>query len=57
MCIMMIAGASTIQAINTCKFLLTQAENQFDDKTGDNADINCKLSEKVSIVYRDDRMV
>ena len=54
---MMIAGANTIQAINTDKFLVTPHQNQFNEKTGDNADINCKLSEKVSIVYRDDRMV
>ena len=55
----MIAAASTIQAINTDNFLVTVTphQNQFNEKTGDNADINCKLSEKVSIVYRDDRMV
>ena len=54
-CIMMMAAALTINKYY--QFLLTPEENQFNEETGDNADINCKLSEKVSIVYRDDRMV
>ena len=54
-CIMMIAAANTGNHRQD-RALVTPHENTFNEKAGgDNDDINCKLSEKVFIVYRVDR--